>query len=297
MSKHKKKDEKKSGCAKKKDEKKSGCAKKKGSKHESKTRERARTLFLDGETGPWAKKLAEAHDEAVRSQDQGQDRTQDHVESQEPDRSQQSRSAADRATSGPDYSTPTSIDLVADPVLHAIATRRSISKVGPETPSDSDLREIIRAISSVADHKGLKPWRFLIIRGDDRLRLGEALDEAAGETRRPGQVNEKPLRAELLLALVSSPRPNPKVPEWEQHATAAGAGHLLELALWQAGWGVMWRSGTSANAPAVRRLHRLSETELLMGWFYIGSVPDHYRDRLSRSTRPLPDPEQFLDTL
>ncbi|RBP63094.1 nitroreductase [Brevibacterium sanguinis] len=265
--------------------KKKACAKKdpknKGAKHDSQKRERARALFLGGETGPWAKKLAEAHDAEASD-------------------SAHAPRGADRAPAvspGPDYSAPTSIDIVADPVLHALSTRRSISKVGPETPNDADLREIIRAISSVADHKGLRPWRFLIIRGDDRLRLGEALDQAAGERRRPGEVNEKPLRAELLLALVSSPRPNPKVPEWEQHATAAGAGHLLELALWQAGWGVMWRSGTLANAPEVRRLHRLGKDELLMGWFYIGSVPESYRDRLSRSTRPLPDPEQFLDTL
>ncbi len=198
---------------------------------------------------------------------------------------------------GPDYSVPSSIDIVADPVLHAIATRRSISKLDPQTPNDADLRELIHAVSSVADHKGLKPWRFIIIRGHDRIRLGEALDEAGNVQRKAGEINEKPLRAELLLALVASPQDNPKVPEWEQHATAAGAGHLLELALWQAGWGVMWRSGNLTNEPAVRRLHRLKESELLMGWLYIGAVPERYRQRLSNSTRPLPDPEQFLDTL
>ncbi len=192
---------------------------------------------------------------------------------------------------------PSSIDIVADPVLHALSTRRSISKVDPETPNDSDLLEIIRSISSVADHKSLRPWRFLIIRGDDRLRLGDALDEAAGVVRKPGETNTKPLRAELLLALVSSPAKHDKVPEWEQHATAAGAGHLLELALWQAGWGVMWRSGTLTNTEPVRRLHRLADHELLMGWFYIGAVSERYRQRLTTSTRPLPKPEQFLDTL
>src|SRR5699024_11852632 len=108
-----------------------------------------------------------------------------------------------------------------------------VSKVDPETPSESDRLEIIRAVSSVADHKGLRPWRFLIPRGDDRHRLGAALDEAAGKGRKPGEVNEKPLRAELLLALVSSPTRHAKVPACEQHPTAAGAGHQLERAVWQ----------------------------------------------------------------
>src|SRR5699024_2800265 len=105
-----------------------------------------------------------------------------------------------------------------------------------------------------------------------------------------------PRRAGHLPALVSSPTQHEKVPEWEQLATAAGAGHLRELALWQAGWAVMWRSGTLTNTPPVRRLHRLDETELLMGWFYIGAVPERYRRKLASSTRPLPRPEQFLDT-
>lgn len=254
------------------------------------TKGRVRAHFLEGETGPWAKKLAAGQStedtQAVSS-------TQAAASPQAPTSTQ--ASAASRQ--GPDYSVPSSIDLVADPVLHAISTRRSISKLDPETPNDSDLRELIHAVSSVADHKGLKPWRFIIIRGGDRNRLGEALDEAGDVHRKAGEINEKPLRAELLLALVASPQDNPKVPEWEQHATAAGAGHLLELALWQAGWGVMWRSGNLTNAPAVRRLHRLKDSELLMGWLYIGAVPERYRQRLTQSTRPLPDPEQFLDTL
>ncbi|UVI37057.1 nitroreductase family protein [Brevibacterium spongiae] len=265
------------------------------------TKDRVRAHFLDGNTGPWAKNLAAEDVKNTRAAAQA---TTQSVEDSSAQRAEAAASAAhERAASGtptrrgPDYSVPSSIDLVADPVLHALSTRRSISKVDPETPNDSDLLELIRSVSSVADHKGLRPWRFLIIRGDDRHRLGEALDEAAGVSRKPGEVNEKPLRAELLLALVASAQKHDKVPEWEQHATAAGAGHLLELALWQAGWGVMWRSGTLTNSEPVRRLHRLKENELLMGWFYIGAVPERYRQRLTTSTRPLPAPEQFLDTL
>ena len=258
------------------------------------TKDRVRAHFLDGNTGPWAKSLA-AHDAQTA-------RTAESEKNTDPTEAT-AASASDRTGAvtstrrGPDYSAPSSIDIVADPVLHALSTRRSISKVDPETPNDSDLLEIIRSISSVADHKSLRPWRFLIIRGNDRHRLGDALDEAAGVVRKPGETNTKPLRAELLLALVSSPVNHDKVPEWEQHATAAGAGHLLELALWQAGWGVMWRSGTLTNTESVRRLHRLDDHELLMGWFYIGAVPERYRQRLTTSTRPLPKPEQFLDTL
>lgn len=181
-----------------------------------------------------------------------------------------------------------------DPVLESMATRRSVSKVGPETPTDEELLQLLAAVTPVADHKALRPWRLITLRGEDRDRLGEALDAAAGKVREPGESNTKPLRAELLIAVVASPTEHPKVPEWEQLATAAGAAHLLELALWQAGWGVMWRTGVLANSEPVRAAHGLSESEHLMGWLYVGNVSESFRHRMLDSNRPALDPRQFL---
>ena len=137
------------------------------------TKDRVRAHFLDGNTGPWAKSLAAQDAQTARSAQS--EHNADHAE----DAAASAKGSTATITPtrrGPDYSVPSSIDIVADPVLHALSTRRSISKVDPETPNDSDLLEIIRSISSVADHKSLRPWRFLIIRGDDRNRLGDALD-------------------------------------------------------------------------------------------------------------------------
>ncbi|MDN6399095.1 MAG: nitroreductase family protein [Brachybacterium sp.] len=182
----------------------------------------------------------------------------------------------------------------SDPVLEAMATRRSVSKVGPGTPSDAELAELLAAVTSVADHKALRPWRLLLLRGEDRRALGDALDAAGGVVREPGEHNPKPFRAELLIAIVASPTEHPKVPRWEQLAVAAGAGHLLELALWQAGWGVMWRTGVLADSDEVRAAHGLAETEQLMGWLYVGSIDESFRRRLQTSRRPALDPPQFL---
>ena len=185
----------------------------------------------------------------------------------------------------------------ADPVLESMATRRSVSKVGPETPSDDDIAELLAAVTPVADHKALRPWRIILLRGDDRAGLGEALDAAAGIERAPGEFNTKPFRAELLIALIASPTEHPAVPEWEQIVTAGGAGHLLELALWQRGWGVMWRTGLLANRPEVREFHGLTETEQLLGWLYVGSIDESFRRRLDESNRPALDPHQFIGEL
>lgn len=181
-----------------------------------------------------------------------------------------------------------------DPVLQAMASRRSVSKVGPQTPTDEEIARLLTAVTPVADHKALRPWRLILLRGEDRHTLGEALDAAAGEEREPGEVNPKPYRAELLIAVVAAYTEHPKVPRWEQLATAAGAAHLLELALWRAGWGVMWRSGLHANAESVRRAHGLGEDEQLLGWLYVGDIDPHFRQRLDSSSRPNLDPAPFL---
>ena len=187
-----------------------------------------------------------------------------------------------------------SMRFFSDPVLESMATRRSVSKVGPEAPTDEEVLELLAAVTPVADHKSLRPWRLITLRGEERRRLGEALDAAAGKVREPGEHNTKPFRAELLIAIVASPTDHPKVPEWEQLATAAGAGHLLELALWQAGWGVMWRTGVMANASPVRAAHGLSEREHLMGWLYIGSISASFRRRMAESDQPALAPQQFI---
>lgn len=172
-----------------------------------------------------------------------------------------------------------------------------MAKVGPKTPDDRELQVLLRSVVTVADHDALRPWRLITLRGDDRLRLGEALDAAAGTTRAPGETNPKPLRAELLIALVASQIEHPKVPLWEQTATAAGAAHLLSLALSEAGWGVMWRSGIHTNAEPVRAAHGVAEDELLMGWLYVGDVDPSFARRSAVSSRPVPDPAAFLGAM
>ncbi len=58
-------------------------------------------------------------------------------------------------------------------------------------------------------------------------------------------------------------------PDWEQEATAAGVAHALSLLLDEAGWDVIWRTGTSTRSKPVRRLHGLGPHEDLLGWLYV----------------------------
>ena len=133
--------------------------------------------------------------------------------------------------------------------FEAALDRRSWSKVTDDAPTHRELLELVAAAGRVADHSSLQPWRLIELRGDDRERLGRAINKSEGEK----GASSKPLRAPLLIAVVLSPRKSHKVPEWEQEAVASGVAHLLSLLLDEAGWGVIWRTGHYTRTKAVAK--------------------------------------------
>jgi nitroreductase len=159
--------------------------------------------------------------------------------------------------------------------LEAVLNRHSHSKVTPEAPTRLQLLPLVEAAATVADHSGLKPWRLIELRGDARLRLGAAFAEASGAQGKDAEkAAAKPLRASLLIAVVFVHRPSFKVPAWEQEAVASGVAHTLSLLLDEAGWGVFWRSGVLTRSEPVHRMHELAPNEQLLGWLYVGGLPE-----------------------
>lgn len=153
--------------------------------------------------------------------------------------------------------------------LDAVRRRQSWSKVTAEAPTRAQLMPLVEAAARVADHSSLRPWRLIELRGADREALGAAIAKAQGD-RHP---SSKPLRAELLIAVVASYRTSEKVPRWEQEAVASGVAHMLSLLLDEAGWGVIWRTGHYTRSKAVAKAHGLKKNEELLGWLYVGGKP------------------------
>ena len=156
----------------------------------------------------------------------------------------------------------------------AVRGRRSYSRVTLQAPSHAELLPLVAAAGRVADHAALRPWRLLELRGTARERLGAAFVAASALTGPDAdRLAAKPLRAPLLLAVVASRKPSDSVPDWEQDAAAAGVAHMLTLLLTDAGWGVMWRTGSHTRSAPVRAMHELVDGEELLGWLYVGGQP------------------------
>lgn len=152
--------------------------------------------------------------------------------------------------------------------LDAVRARQSWSRVDDIAPSREELLTYVTAAGRVADHSALRPWRLIELRGGDRDVLGAAIAKAEGDK----SPSTKPLRAPLLIAVVASFRKS-KVPEWEQEAVASGVAHTLSLLLDEAGWGVLWRTGSYTRSKAIAKAHGLEKNEVLLGWLYVGRKP------------------------
>jgi len=156
--------------------------------------------------------------------------------------------------------------------LEAMRDRRSWSKVTDEAPTGPELEAFVAAAGRVADHKSLRPWRLIEIRGDDRDTLARALNKADGKK----GLSSKPRRAPLIIAVVANLR-SKKIPAWEQEAVASGVAHMLSLALDEAGFGVFWRTDDRTRSRALAKAHGLQKGEVLLGWLYVGGKPSRSR--------------------
>ncbi|AWB87052.1 nitroreductase family protein [Mycetocola zhujimingii] len=174
-------------------------------------------------------------------------------------------------------------------LLTAVENRRSYSRVTDVAPTHDELLPLVAASARVADHSALKPWRLIELRGDDRVRLGAAIAKAEHDD----TPSRKPLRAPLLLAIVVCEKKSDKVPAWEQEAVASGVAHTLSLLLADAGWGVIWRTGHYTRSKAVRKMHKLKKNEQLLGWLYVGGIPEGAKVGYRK---PI-DAEEFLSRL
>jgi nitroreductase len=162
-------------------------------------------------------------------------------------------------------------------LLECLLSRRSVGKLGDPGPGEDALRRMLAAAVTAPDHGHLRTWRFVVLRAAARERLGESF-AAAVRARRPDVPaaaveadRAKPLRAPVLVAVVSAPKPSIKAPAWEQLASAAAATQNLLLAAHALGYGAMWRTGWFVDAEEVRTELGVTEAERIVGLVYLGT--------------------------
>ncbi|WP_022727891.1 nitroreductase family protein [Fodinicurvata sediminis] len=177
-------------------------------------------------------------------------------------------------------------------------------KLAEPAPNEEEMNQILAAGLTAPDHGALQPWRFFLITGPARERLGDLFVEAtrAREPDMPAKKLEeqrgKPLRAPLIIAVGARIHADhPKVPVIEQYEAAMAAAQNMLLATEALGYGGVFLSGPNTYDAQVKSAFGLEEKDALAGFLYIGtpSEPLKPKRRLSpwQVTRTWTEPGVF----
>ncbi|WP_105103888.1 nitroreductase family protein [Microbulbifer pacificus] len=164
--------------------------------------------------------------------------------------------------------------------LEALHNRVSVGVLTDPAPSCKQRDNIFRAALRAADHGNLRPWRFLVVEGESRSRLGEIYLKASEGSAKTGEplsdaqrerLLAMPLRAPLILVAITRLQVHPKVPLNEQRMSTAGAVQAMLTAAFAEGVGAYWRTGELAENRQVARALGLTDHEEISGFIYMGT--------------------------
>jgi nitroreductase len=191
---------------------------------------------------------------------------------------------------------PVENDILPEPapntaLLAFLATRRSskVGQLGAPGPDRETIEAILHLAVRVPDHGKMAPWRFMVIGSDGAVKLGEkaaaiavANNPQADDTLAAFELGRF-TRAPVCLAVISSPRPNPKVPIWEQELSSGALCYNICLAARGFGFGATWLTEWVAFDRDFADALGLSIAERIAGFIYFGTPTE------APIERPRPD--------
>ena len=172
-----------------------------------------------------------------------------------------------------------------------LASRRSYPAkafvAGGPTPDRAALEPILAAALRVPDHGKLEPWRLIVLRGAALRHLGDLAAGLADDGEMAAKGRAIYDTSTLAVAVISSPKPHPKVPEIEQRASAHALCLNVVNAAQAQGWGACWLTGWPAHdARWASAAFGCTDGEQVAGLVHIGTVgpqaPDRPRPDLAR---------------
>jgi nitroreductase len=167
--------------------------------------------------------------------------------------------------------------------LDAIHTRQSIGKVKPDPVPRALVEKLLSAAVQAPNHYKVRPWRFVVLVGAAREKLGELMAQIFLEKfpdLPPDMLltalekeRAKPLRSPVLIAVGVDKPSEPRVIEIENVCAAAAACQNLLLAAHASGLAAKWRTGDAARDPKIKQFLGFEPDQHLIAFLYIG-YPD-----------------------
>jgi nitroreductase len=173
--------------------------------------------------------------------------------------------------------------------LDFLLTRRSrpAKTLAAPGPDRAALRTLLTAAARTPDHGKLEPWRFVVIAGAAQARMAATVRARAAALGHAPEAAEKAASAftqgAVIVAVLASPKPSEKIPEWEQLMSAGAVCLSLLNAALAAGWGANWLSGWASRDPEVLAALGARGAEFVAGFLHLGT------ETVAPPERPRPD--------
>ncbi|MBV6395132.1 MAG: putative NAD(P)H nitroreductase YdjA [Anaerolineales bacterium] len=160
--------------------------------------------------------------------------------------------------------------------LLAIQTRHSVKKVKTDRVPRETIEKLLAAGNDAPNHHKVRPWRFFVMTGEARARLGDVM-AASQRERLPDlppagfdKTRALPQRAPLIIAVGVDRPSDERISEIENVCAAAAACQNILLAAHALGLGATWRTGEWADDKMVKEFFGLAPDQHLISFLYIG---------------------------
>lgn len=182
-----------------------------------------------------------------------------------------------------------------DAALDSLLSRSSNNMLTEPVPSEKDLEVIFRAATRAPDHGRLRPWRFVVIKGDARQEFVKVV-QAAAKSRNPAMTDKdmtmlaaKFLNQPMIIA-VGTKMTMGKIPEVEQLLSAGAAAMNILNAIHGLGYAGKWVTGDNCYDPSVNAALGFKAPDKLIGFIYCGT------EKMKAPAMERPNPNDFVST-
>lgn len=186
-------------------------------------------------------------------------------------------------------------------VIKFLSTRRSVTAktMQPGRVDPQHLDQILTAGIRVPDHGALKPWKLVVIKDEARARLDRDVIHAEFTAANPDAKPEvetveigRLQRADVVIAVISSPVEHPKIDPWEMQLSAGAVCTTLLYAAQSFGYAAQWLTEWYAyNERMLEALGGTAGNDRIAGFIYIG---EKIKAPMERSR---PDPATVISRL
>jgi len=184
-------------------------------------------------------------------------------------------------------------------LLELLKKRRSVlsRNLSEPGPNQEQLQTLLEIAARVPDHRKLEPWRFIVIEGENRKKLGEKfcairLKECTLSDDQILAEQNRYTHAPTVIVVVFSPVQH-KTPVFEQLLSCGAVCQHINLAATALGFSSQWVTNWCAFNKQAQTELGLKPEESIAGFFHIGTAncqpKERQRPDLSKITTYYPN--------